>query len=348
MLLYKVGVMSNCIHCIITRFSYRFCKTDPIDKLLSDERLEHRLKIFTKYCWPSIINQRCNNFYWIIIIDPLLPNKYKLYLIDLINSFYRSSDYNKYGPRKIILHMWDWDNNKLERIDWILDYFDKATIPKYLITTRLDDDDALSKIFVKQIQSHLTNRKEIISDFLYLSYCLGYYYYSNSHSLKVTKSPMIALGLSLITHIKKWPMCVYLGNHTRIPTYLRNPQNHKYFSELCIKNKQPLTKSDMGKTRLKVIKNGVKPMWVRTIHGYNLQRNLKKLYENQKTREADNRIKSILSDLFNVNLNINININANINFDKTNSTTTQTNTTQTNTTQANTTQTNTTQTISLK
>lgn len=309
--------MSNSIHCIITRFSFRFSKNDPVDKLLSDERMEHRLKVFTKYCWPAIINQRCNNFYWIIIIDPLLPDKHKLYMINLINEFYRSANYDKYGPRKVILHMWDWDKNKLERIDWILDYFDPATIPKYLITTRLDDDDALSKNFVKQIQSHLhlSNKNEVITDFLYLSYCFGYYYYSNSHSLKTTKAPMIALGLSLITHIKKWPMCVYMGNHTRIPIYLRTPETHKYFSELCTKNKMPLTKSGMGKTRLKVIKTGTTPMWVRTIHGYNLQPNLKKLYENQKTRQADQKMKSIFYDLFNINLDLNVNINVNINVD---------------------------------
>lgn len=308
--------MNNSVHCIITRFSYRFSKDDPIDPLLSEERLNHRLKIFMKYCWPSIINQTSNNFYWIIIIDPLLPDKYKLYLINLIKEFYRSADYNKLGPRQIILHMWDWDKDKLEQIDWILNYFDSQSIPKYLITTRLDDDDALAKTLVKQIQSNLSNKHEKITDFLYLSYCYGYYYYSNSHNLKAIKKPLIALGLSLITHIKKWPMCVYLGSHTKIPIYLQTCEKNKYFNELCIKNKQQF---DMTSTRLKIIKtNNASPCWVRTIHGYNLQENLKKLFEDQKTNRTNKTQKSLLFNLFgiDVDLNVNLNINIDIKYDK--------------------------------
>jgi Putative rhamnosyl transferase len=287
------------LHVIITRFSYRFRKDDLVDKLLNPARLDHRIDIFKQYCFPSIINQNIGNFYWILIVDPLLPVKYRQKLQELIDN-HKKTSLNK-GPRDIWLHNWDWDINKLENIDWILNYFDNK--PKYLITTRLDDDDALSYDFIKMVQHNL--KLDDTVPFKYFSYSIGWHFYTNRNVLKQSRNPMIALGLSLITDINKYPICVYLGNHTRIPRYLKTPDSHSKLFALYKRNGDLPTSIQQVQKRLCVVKMG-EPMWLRTIHGFNLQPNLKqhnKRFNPQKPKvPIQYKIRHVLNDKFHLGL----------------------------------------------
>lgn len=304
-------------HCIITRFSFRFRKDDPHLPLLSEERMEERLRIFEHYCFPSIIHQTNPNFYWILIIDPLLPDKYREALERLIHDFKNSDLYQTHGPREIWIHIWDWDN-KLGQIDWILPYFEKYWIkmqklslngeamenvdlnwipPKYLVTTRLDDDDSLVFNFTDIVKSQLT-RTPKVKDFRYLSFCVGYYYYSNNKTLRMTKSPMIALGLTLITVIDKYPLCVYLGSHTKIPNFIKKPELNKIMNQYHQKNRDgPITRTKVM-DRLYVIRSGP-PIYVRNVHDFNLQKNITRhRIKNQNL----NKVKDILKKKFHVNI----------------------------------------------
>lgn len=285
------------IHCIITRFSFRFRKTDLVDQLLAPERLDHRFKIFETFCLPSILNQDNPQFYWIIVIDPLLPQRYISRLEEIASKHEKSETYAKKGPRQFIFHKWNWDIDKLENIDWLLKYFEKK--PKFLITTRLDDDDALSKNFIKTIQSNLTSKEptDKINSFRYLSYSNGYHYYTAGNKLKIARNPMIALGLSLITRVDKYPMSVYLGNHTQIPKYLKQPEKHKKMLQLYRKNSDLPVTFQQVKTRLRIIRD-TEPMWVRTIHGFNIQPTLQKHALKHRNAEVNQKIKTILNDRF--------------------------------------------------
>lgn len=299
------------LHCIITRFSYRFKKDSPIEPLLSEKRLDERIRLFKQYCFPSIINQSNPKFYWIIIVDPALPMKYREQLENLINEYKDSELYSKKGPRDIWLHTWDWDHNVLGQIDWILQYFvadwnhkqelledpSEWKNPKYLITTRLDDDDSLVYNFTNIIKSHLT-RVPKINDFRYLSFCNGYHFYSTKKTLRLTKVPMIALGLTLITVIDKYPLCVYLGSHTRIPMFIKKPEINKIMEHYVRKNKDyPITRKKIL-DRLNVVRGG-SPIYVRNVHDFNLQKNISRHHN----RSQDfNKIKGIMKDKFNVDI----------------------------------------------
>lgn len=290
-------------HCIITRFSYRFRQNDPILPLLSPERLTERIRIFGEYCFPSITNQIEKNFSWIIIIDPLLPDEIKLKLEKLILDFKQSALYQTRGPRNIWLHIWDWDTQNLGKIDWILPYFqainydsqsvDNAII--YLITTRLDDDDSLHEKFTQLIKSQLYNRKRPIKDFRYISFCNGYYYYSNPSALKRSRIPMIALGLTLITKIERYPLCVYMGNHTKIPIYVKKPETHKLMHSYAKKNKDMNITKQKIMERILVIRGG-DAMYLRHVHDFNLQKNILKRRTNKKQDQA--KIRDILYHKF--------------------------------------------------
>lgn len=294
-------------HCIITRFSYRFKKDDPIDGLLASDRLDHRVNIFSKYCHKNICSQNSPNFYWIIIVDPLLPIKYHEELNDLINNHYESKDYEKKGPRRIWLHTWNWDSNKLENIDWILGYLQTLNdyhCPKYLITTRLDDDDCLNIKFIKKCQEDLlasvNSNNESQRSFKYISYSTGYQHYVSKGILKASHSPMIALGLSLICNVENYPICVYLGNHTRIPYYLQDPSKHKKLFELYQKNNDWPVKIKQFKDRLSVNRNEI--MYMRTVHGFNLQNNLKKYSSKEYKGKHSPLVIKKVKILFNIDL----------------------------------------------
>jgi hypothetical protein len=294
-------------HVIITRFNYRFKKDAQVDKLLSPENLEHRINIFKTFCYPSVVRQTCPKFYWILIIDPLLPQKYFAELTDLITLHEQSNHYNTKGPRKIWLHTWDWDSNKLDRTDWVMKYLANesqtgSTEPDFLITSRLDSDDSLTKKFIMTVQEQFKNDRNNITDFKYISYANGYQYYVAKNTLKLTKNPMIALGLTLITKLEKWPMTVYLGSHTQIPKYLKRPELHDRMLTLYKRNNQYPTNMKDAKARLAVYAQ-TEPMWIRTIHGFNLQKNLRKQSYKQINPQITRKIKDILYGRFSLDYN---------------------------------------------
>ena len=291
------------IHCIVTRFSFRFRLDDPTDKLLSDIRLDERIRLFEKFCYSSIVNQINKNFYWILIIDPLLSTKYVDQLNQLINKHKNSLIYNTKGPREIWLHTWDWKEStgiKLGKVDWILPYFDNIVkTPKYMITTRLDDDDCLVYNFTDLVNKQL-NKKPYVNGFRYISFAVGYQHYVKQQALRLHKLPMIALGLTLITEINKYPMCVYLGCHTHILGYIKDPSKHVQMLELYQRNKEysknPAIIRKQFQDRLSVIRTGL-PVWIRNVHDFNLQKNIgRNINSNQDT----NKNKLILKDKFNV------------------------------------------------
>ena len=311
------------LHCIITRFSYRFKKDDPVSPLLDDKRLEERIKLFKKFCFPSIINQKNKNFYWIIIIDPLLPPEYQQQLNTIFEEFYNSELYQISGPRHIWLHTWNYDDN-LGNINWILPYplsllkndqsatgemsndplecLEKSQEDKiveypwkYLITTRLDDDESLNEKFTDLIAKELRKPPKI-KNFRYISYAMGYQFDSKKITLRRHRIPMIALGLTLITDLKRYPMCVYMGNHTKIPTYVKNPKLHKIMLSHAMRNKDfPITR-DKIMNRLKVYRGG-EAMYLRNVHGYNLQKNINR--RPVKTQDKS-KVKKIIADFFNI------------------------------------------------
>lgn len=294
--------MSYC-HCIITRFSYRFRSTDPIEPLLSDARLERRIQLHEQFCYSSIINQNNPNFYWILIIDPLLPPKYRDQLQELIDRHYQSSIYKKKGPRRIWLHTWDWETNNLGKLDWILPYFENEKEklayrqPKYFITTRLDDDDSLHENFINMVKQQL-NKRPYIRGFRYLSFASGFYFYCQKQNLRNTTLPMIALGLTLITELEKYPICVYMGSHTKIPQYIKDPNRHDLMLKYYKRNKDLPVSQNQIRDRLKVIR-GVRT-WVRNVHDFNLQKNIRKHYARKQDLK---KIQAILKTNFHIEFN---------------------------------------------
>jgi hypothetical protein len=143
-------------HVVITRFSYRDPKragggarkpsSDWVTKEnpLSPERLEFRFPVFEITCASSLLAQTNQDFDWIIVVDKALPARYRMRLQECI----------KGRPRS---HVHDFDPEEdLARSEWLEQYAPRSL--RYLLTTVLDDDDALPEQFFAAIHSHIATR----------------------------------------------------------------------------------------------------------------------------------------------------------------------------------------------
>jgi len=134
---------------LITRFSYRgkgvfggidgptFVQSeDP----LSPERLELRFKLFEFTCLPSVLGQTQQNFLWIVLVDPQLPQRYYERLSSLVS-----------GRDRTFIHPFD-RRFSLAELEWL-----GSHIPSEgrVITTNLDDDDCIPRQFVQAMQQHV-------------------------------------------------------------------------------------------------------------------------------------------------------------------------------------------------
>ena len=293
----------NYDHVIITRFSYRFKLNSStnkqlgkqlsgndnltsgkqlsgndnltLDKLFNEERLQMRFKLFETFCLPSVLSQINPNFYWIIIIDPELPTQYSDILYKHIAKFYTSNLYATRGPRQIFVHRWLY-NTTLANISWI-----NALIPlkcKYLVTTRLDDDDCISRDFTNHIAD--TIRLTQIKGFKLISYSNGFYWYKH-HDLeygifKPINKPFIAIGLSFIVEREKYPMTVYFGSHTRLLHHIKNWKEHSMLRKFI----EASNDSMESYTKYEIIRKK-SPVYIRSVHDFNLQKSEKNEYSDK-------------------------------------------------------------------
>ena len=301
--------INNYKHVIITRFSFRFNEDDDPSKILNTRRLEQRIKIWSEICFPSVCQQKCKDFYWIIIVDPLLPLESKIHMEKIIQSHYDSETYLKMGPRKIWLHPWNYSTNRLHKIDWILEYFgnwNRVDGPEkeYLITTRLDDDDAINQNMVAKIRAFYLQELEKAGErgfhLRYISYLNGIYFNIDNHHIMKKKVRMIAIGLTLISRINTYPITVYLGSHTKIPLHLRHPEFLPEFNKYYKANKH-FPGSDSARKRLKVISTN-EPMWIRTIHNHNLQHNIHRIPKGIGEKSTSEQNLTFLKQYFGLNL----------------------------------------------
>lgn len=289
----------NYEHVIITRFSYRFTNRMPIGNLFDSDRLKRRFELFETFCLPSVLSQINPNFYWVIVVDPELPTNYLDTLYRHVAKFYASSLYATRGPRQIFIYRWTY-NTTLAHIEWL-----NSLIPlnrKYFITTRLDDDDCISRDFTNLVAEHLrtSTSTSTIKGFKLISFSCGYYWY-NQPSLtygifKPTNRPWIAIGLSMITEREKYPMTVYFGNHTKLTQYIRNWKNHSMLRTFIEAAKEEYDAKDVAE-KYEVIRKK-QPVYVRSVHDHNLQKNERNEYLD-KTVDLKGGSGSVKDDIIN-------------------------------------------------
>lgn len=181
--------MNTFRHFLLTRFNIPFnpFEMGNIDFLFDEKYLTERFTIFEKYCLPSVINQSNQNFIWIVLFDSRTPQKFKN------RNKIISEKYDKYKPIYINFELLITEKNSDQKyynevlrigkinnkeyssqIDIKENFFQLIVIKhiasifnqftnheEFLITTRLDNDDALHKDMIDKIQKlHQKQHKE--------------------------------------------------------------------------------------------------------------------------------------------------------------------------------------------
>lgn len=137
-------------HLILTRFNlqYEQNKTNAIQP----EWLDERLHLFEQYCIPSIQKQTCKNFTWIVLGDVRTPNVYKTKIEKYASIVAQMRIY-------WVAYQDDGYHALYKRIGE-----DLAADKEALISTRLDNDDAIAPNYIECVQELVQNDiDEIIS-----------------------------------------------------------------------------------------------------------------------------------------------------------------------------------------
>lgn len=129
-------------HIIITRFNLQYESSSDIH--LQPEWLEQRFLLFETYCLPSIQNQTCQDFKWIILCSEQTPAIYQS----------RLQHYATTYPN-IALHFCPYyeDVNQLYHI-----IGKQYCTASYLLSTRMDSDDMIANDFVEHLQQSIIQR----------------------------------------------------------------------------------------------------------------------------------------------------------------------------------------------
>lgn len=212
-------------HYIITRFNLPVFKPKvdgaEVPSACDENYLNYRFGLFERYCLPSIKNQSCQNFKWLILMDTRTPDKFKKRLETLHNEydnlrpFYLNLDdykrpypqeyidlYNEYAPVAGLPDYEHIDEDPKREIQHIITpMFIRDCIrsissekPDYYITTRIDNDDSFHKDLVELVQKYVTIHPEHVvldypNTYKYIAYDKVLYMYAlkNNHFLSVVE-----------------------------------------------------------------------------------------------------------------------------------------------------------------
>lgn len=191
----------------------RFCIYMPDKPQPSQEWLDYRLDLFKKFTYPSMVKQTNQNFEWLVLINREEQKQ-------IFSSFLRC---------KPLLCEDRWVNT-------VRGYIKDNTKEDWLISTRVDNDDALNVRYIAEVQRNFREKREVIN------YRRGMCY--NTETGKKTLRRLIETNMFLSTYEnirnKKFKTC-YAGNHGHI---------NQYFSIRSFEN--------------------LPPMWLMVCHGGNL------------------------------------------------------------------------------
>jgi len=147
-------------HFLITRFNLQIVNTpkkgyshDVIAKsrkvCLDREWIDKRVELFETYCKPSVLGQTCQDFTWLILVHAATP-PLKKGLFDGATVIY------SVNPDFIAASEVMWQETRGLWID------DNHGV-KFVISTALDSDDAISTDYIEEVQKAYRGKREFIN-----------------------------------------------------------------------------------------------------------------------------------------------------------------------------------------
>lgn len=236
-------------HYILTRFNLRlWTKDKKRNETRTDEWLKKRFDLFEKICLPSIMNQTNQTFKWIVLFDSETPEFYKKKIqhyqnicklfcpcfVEACKSRYFVSVFREEIQKRI----------------------EKNT--NFLITTYLDNDDALHKNYIEEIQQMEVKRPTFVS------YVYGIQYYTELNiatRVPYTNNHFISLAEPLNENQTNFKTVYGYGSHVDI-------NKHKRIETVYIKNPQ-------------------QDRWIEVIHETNMDNDVKMTFDTKLIKDVD-------------------------------------------------------------
>jgi hypothetical protein len=136
-------------HFIITQFNLRnFPLSNNNDYESWQNWTRNRIGLFREYCLPSVLNQSCREFTWLIYFDAGTPEEFNDFLKSLRSFSFIGICY--------CTGLDDFNKNYIQEVK------KRIGNVKWVITTRIDNDDCLHRDAIKTIQQNFTEKHKFL------------------------------------------------------------------------------------------------------------------------------------------------------------------------------------------
>ena len=229
----------NFSHFIITQFNLRnFPLSDNNDYEKWVTWTRNRIQLFIEYCLPSVVNQSCKSFTWLLYFDSDTPEEIRESL-----GFLRSY------PFIDICYCHGFEGFNENYISGVTKRL--SVSEKWVITTRIDNDDCLHKDAVKTIQENFTEKHGFL-----ISLASGYIMNISDRTMSHYYYPMSPF-ISLIESGDAGISGVFEKGHTRwnaLRLFVLKEIWLEYFKKNARESRFILNK----------------PLWIQLFHGGNV------------------------------------------------------------------------------
>lgn len=223
-------------HFILTRFNLKlWWKEDKNHQPIQTEKwLEERFRLFERYTWPSLKAQTCQDFKWICLFDINTPNRFK----EQIQRY--QEEWNHFLP----YYCGEKETKLFQSYFRHLVYKNSDPAQEGLLTTYLDNDDALHQDFIKEVQM----KAKCLKYNTIISYQYGIQYYEE-------------LNIAIRIPYKNNHFLTY---YERLTEHLKTVWGFWHFSIF----KYP-------HLAIELVNNKQWPCWIETIHQGNIDNDVK-------------------------------------------------------------------------
>lgn len=151
--------MNNFNHIILTRFNVKINKKDRNHNLYLDASwLQERFNAFENFCYPSIRAQTNKDFKWIVFFDVDTPKLFKEKIVSY-------KDCKEFTP---VFVNCIYNDNEAIPAEAKSKVLNELEVPQdFMLTTRLDSDDAIGKDFVKIVQNNFIEENGVSLNLVY-------------------------------------------------------------------------------------------------------------------------------------------------------------------------------------
>jgi hypothetical protein len=226
-------------HFIVTQFNLRnFPKSNNTETENWIQWTRKRIALFKEYCLPSLVNQSCGDFTWLLYFDAETPEEFLGFTQEMAGYPFIQVCFSQGNEGFYAEYM----TEVRKRI---------GTETKWILTTRIDNDDCLHKDAVKVIQQYFTEKHRYL-----ISLASGYVLNTGDRTLSHYFYPMSPF-LTLIEDTSLECGGVFLKGHTR-------------WDELRLFIYREIWLAVTGWKSAKARFVLATPLWIQLVHGENV------------------------------------------------------------------------------